>query len=368
VTVLAGDLLGSPIHSFTGVFRGEQYDESEFARIIAERSRTIHHEVFPGPKELPESLPNLVYHLDEPAAGPGLYPQYIVAKEARKHVKVILTGHGGDEMFGGYARYMVAYLEQCLKGAIFETQEEGSHLVTLNSLIGNLPLLRQYTPMIKDFFAEGMFETMDSRYFRLIDRGRGLRSILSPELAGRGVERTRQEFSDLFNRSGSVSYFNKMTFFDMRTLLPALLHVEDRVSMSVSLESRVPLLDHRIVELVASLSPLIKFAGGQSKAIFKKAMTNVVPNDVLLRKDKMGFPFPINQWLKGELREFTFDNLAGSRFRQRGWFDSSKVEHLLNSGAFDRGVWGLLNLELWAQAFFDDKRYESLSAPCKTQL
>lgn len=359
VTIMAADLLQTPIHTFTGVFEGKNYDESAYARMASAKGKTIHHEIFPQAAQMAESLQKLVYHMDEPAAGPGLFPQYIVAQEARKHVKVVLTGHGGDEMFGGYARYMVAYLEQCIKGAIFETQEEGKHLVMLQSLIPNLPLLRQYTPMIKEFWQDDVFESMDRRYYRLIDRGRDLRDLLLPEVYATGSGRVQQEFSDMFNRNLSVSYFNRMTFFDLQTLLPALLHVEDRVSMSVSLESRVPMLDHRIVEYVIAIPPLLKFAGGRTKSILKTALEGVVPNEILYRKEKMGFPFPYNQWFKGELKDFVHDTLGGRALRERGWFESKKIDALLSGeGSYDRGVWGLLNLELWAKAFFDERRFD----------
>jgi asparagine synthase (glutamine-hydrolysing) len=359
VTIMAADLLGMPIHTFTGVFEGKNYDESAFARMASAKGKTAHHEVYPNAAQMGEVLPKLVYHMDEPAAGPGLFPQYIVAQEARKHVKVVLTGHGGDEMFGGYARYMVAYLEQAIKGAIFETQEEGKHLVMLSSLIPNLSLLRQYTPMIKDFWKDGVFDSMDKRYYRLIDRGRDLRDLLLPEAYATSTGRVQQEFSDMFNRNLSVSYFNRMTFFDLQTLLPALLHVEDRVSMSVSLESRVPLLDHRIVEYVIAVPPLLKFAGGRTKSILKSALEGVVPNEILYRKEKMGFPFPYNQWFQTDLKDFIHDTLGGKSLRERGWFDSKRVDALLSGeGSYDRGVWGLLNLELWAKAFFDEHRYD----------
>jgi asparagine synthase (glutamine-hydrolysing) len=194
--------------------------------------------------------------MDEPAAGPGLFPQYRVSKAASEHVKVVLGGQGGDEVFGGYARYLVAYLEQALKGAIFETQEEGRHLVTLSSIIPNLPLLQQYAPMMQHFWRDGLFEGMDARYFRMIDRSPDIETLLTDDaLAQFDREAVFAEFQKHFNHPDTLSYFNKMTHFDMRTLLPALLQVEDRVSMAVSLESRVPLLDTRIVELVVSMPP-----------------------------------------------------------------------------------------------------------------
>jgi asparagine synthase (glutamine-hydrolysing) len=146
-----------------------------------------------------------------------------------------------------------------------------------------------------------------------------------------------------------------MTRFDILTLLPALLHVEDRTSMMVSLESRVPLLDHRIVELAASMPPKIKFEGGRSKHIFRKVVGHLLPQGVVERKDKMGFPVPLSEWYQRDpVRSFVRDTLMSQAARSRGWFETEKVAPLLESErAFGRNVWGLLCLELWAQNFLD---------------
>jgi asparagine synthase (glutamine-hydrolysing) len=150
-----------------------------------------------------------------------------------------------------------------------------------------------------------------------------------------------------------------MTRFDLKTLLPALLHVEDRTSMAVSLESRVPLLDHRIVELVASMPPKIKYKGGRSKHIFRKVVEHIVPREISLRKDKMGFPVPLDEWYKrGPVRNFVSDILLSSTARQRGLFQSAQVESLLETEqAYGRNIWGLLSLELWMRAFLDGTPY-----------
>ena len=129
--------------------------------------------------------------MDEPAAGPGLFPQYIVSRLAAQHVKVCLGGQGGDEIFGGYARYVVAYLEQALKGAIFETNEEGEHIVSLSSILPNLPYLRHYVPMLDAVLEAGVFEPMDRRYFRLIDRSEGALEVFSRRLPRRLSTRRR---------------------------------------------------------------------------------------------------------------------------------------------------------------------------------
>jgi asparagine synthase (glutamine-hydrolysing) len=294
--------------------------------------------------------------MDEPVAGPGLFPQYRVSAMAATQVKVVLGGQGGDEIFGGYARYLVGYLEQALKGAIFETQEEGRHIVTLASIIPNLALLREYQPLMQQFWRDGLFEAMDARYFRLIDRSPDLHQILSPEAAAR-FDRGAvfERFQRTFNHPDTRSYLNKMTHFDMKTLLPALLHVEDRVSMAVSLESRVPLLDTRIVDLVTSMPPAIKFRGGRTKHALRQAVSGHIPEVVLRRKDKMGFPVPLSQWMRaGPVREFVADTLLSRRSRDRGIFNRAALERLIDrEAAFGRQLWGVLCLELWHTSFID---------------
>ena len=139
----------------------------------------ILHEVIPTAQDFVETIPKLIYTMDEPVAGPGLFPQYAVSKLAKEHVKVVLGGQGGDELFGGYARYLVGYLEQALKGAIYETQEEGEHLVSLHSIVPHLPVLKQYVPLLSQFWEKGLFGDMDHRYFRLVDRSQGVTTLAS---------------------------------------------------------------------------------------------------------------------------------------------------------------------------------------------
>jgi len=356
VVASAATQYGAGFQCFTGRFaEGESYDESRYARIVAAEFGCEYHEVTPTAGDFIDSMGLLIYHMDEPAAGPGLLPQFVVSRLAQKRVKVVLGGQGGDEIFGGYARYLVAYLEQCLKGAIFETQEEGSHIVTLESIIPNLPLLKDYVPMVQNFWASGVFESMEERYFRLLDRSQRIRGVISGDLArGFSPEAIRQEFHEIFNASESRSYLNKMTYFDQCTLLPALLQVEDRVSMAVSLESRVPLLDYRIAELAASMPPSIKFAGGRSKNALKEAMKSTLPEAILARQDKMGFPVPLSEWLRGPAKDFVSDILLGKACRERGLFDVKELRNLTqNESKYGREIWGALCLELWFQTFFD---------------
>jgi asparagine synthase (glutamine-hydrolysing) len=359
VVCLAAPAYGGRFHTFTGAFSdGPQYDETRYARAVAEHVHSAHNEVRPTAGDFADTMPRLIYMMDEPAAGPGLFPQYFVSKLARQHVKVVLGGQGGDEIFGGYARYLVAYLEQCLKGVIYGTQGEDKYVVTWDSIMPNLSLLQQYKPMLQEFWRSGLFEDMDQRYFRLVSRIEHAESFITRDYWN-GESRTRmfEAFQQIFNNPSTKSYFNKMTNFDLKTMLPALLQVEDRTSMSVSLESRVPLLDHRIAELVTRMPPAIRFKGGDTKRVFREAVRHLLPDAIFNRRDKMGFPVPLAEWSRGPLKDFLADILLSRRARERGIFHMDAVEQLvLKERSFGRQVWGLLCLELWFRAFVDGEQ------------
>jgi asparagine synthase (glutamine-hydrolysing) len=212
--------------------------------------------------------------------------------------------------------------------------------------------------MLQSFWRDGLFGDMDRRYFRLVSRLEDVHSLISAD-AWTDQSRVRMfdSFAEIFNNPAAKSYFNRMTNFDLKTLLPALLHVEDRTSMSVSLESRVPLLDHRIAELVTRMPPAIRFKGGDTKRVFREAVKHLVPAEVFNRRDKMGFPVPLAEWFKGGLRDFVHDILLSDRARQRGLYRMDGVEQLLRKEqTFGRQLWGLLCLELWFRAFVDGEQ------------
>lgn len=357
VTILAVNNLGFGLDAFHGLFsEGREYDESEYARIVAKYVNCNLHTITPTAKQFADDMPKLIYAMDEPVAGPGLFPQYHVSKLASEKVKVVLGGQGGDEIFGGYARYLIGYLEQALKGAVFETQEEGKHLVTLKSIIPNLPLLKEYIPLMSHFFKDGLFEDMDARYFRLIDRSPDIENILTADaLAQYDRNSIFHEYKMIFNHPDTKSYINKMTHFDFVTILPALLQVEDRMSMVFSMESRVPLIDKRIVELVASIPPPMKFSGGRPKHMLKEAAKNMLPREILERRDKMGFPVPIKEWMSDiSVKNFLHDIILSKASKERGLFEPHALEKLLsNEVRFGRQLWGVLCLELWHQCFID---------------
>ena len=358
VAILVAKRYSGCLKTFTGAFReGTDFDETNFAREVAKVCQAEMFEIYPSEKEFIDLLPKLIYQMDEPMAGPGLFPQYMVSHLAAEQVKVVLGGQGGDEIFGGYARYVVAYLEQVLKGAIFETNVEGEHIVSLKSILPNLPSLQQYIPMLRRFWREELFEPMDQRYFRMIDRTDGDREIFSKEfMESFNKNRIFSRFQKIFNHPDTLSYYNKMVHYDMIAGLPALLHVEDRVTMAVSLESRVPMLDRRIVDLVTSMPPRMKFKGAEMKYILKKAIKDILPSEIIKRKDKKGFPVPLHLWARNRLRQFCHDILLSKNCRERGIFNLDRVKELIDhEEAYGRKLWGLLNLELWFRQFIEKK-------------
>ena len=361
VSSLAVESQGPGFLAFTGRFGNDPaYDESGYAKAMADWKGFRVLDIDIGAQDFVNSIEKVIYHLDYPVAGPGSFPQYLVSALAAKHRKVVLGGQGGDEIFGGYTRYLVAYFEQCIKGAIDGSMRSGKFVVTYESIIPNLVALRNYKPLLQEFWREGLFEDLDRRYFRLINRAPSLGDEIKWEALGQYDP--WETFRSIFHGAnvGHESYFDSMTHFDFKTLLPALLQVEDRVSMAHGLESRVPFLDHRIVELAATIPADIKFENGNMKHVLRSAMRSKLPEKIFNRQDKMGFPVPLHEWITtpGPVRDFVRDTFSSRSARSRELIDNGRVLQRMDGGAkFDRQVWGLLSLELW-QRSFHDKAYE----------
>jgi asparagine synthase (glutamine-hydrolysing) len=350
---------------FTGKFSfSPDYDESNYAHTVAEWCNFKLYEVDITVSDFIENIRKVIYHLDYPVAGPGSFPQFMVSRLASRYRKVVLGGQGGDEIFGGYTRYLIAYFEQCIKAAIDGTMHNGNFIVTYESIIPNLIALRNYKPLLQEFWREGLFKPMDQRYFRLINRAPMLQDEVNWDLLN--DYSPFETFQDIFNKNNvhKESYFDLMTHFDFKTLLPALLQVEDRVSMAHGLESRVPFLDHPLVELAATIPSSIKFEAGTMKHVLKNATRSVLPPLIVERKDKMGFPVPLTEWINGEARDFIFDIFSSQQALNRDIINNRRIlDGLAHEPKFGRKVWGLLCLELWQQEFHDqENKFKQLIA------
>lgn len=356
IAVLASRQKASGRIGFHGKFTEfEGYDESHFAEATCRKAAIDLHQIDITAQDFRDNIEKVIYHLDTPVAGPGSFPQYMVSELAARHVKVVLGGQGGDEIFGGYARYLIAYLEQSLKAAIEGTYKNGNFVVTPESIIPHLTVLQEYKPLVRQLFSKGLFGPLDERYFRLIDRSADLADEVDWSMLDRdGVS---ERFRAIFNSERNVrkeAYFDSMTHFDFKCLLPALLHVEDRMSMAHGLESRVPLLDQSVVEFAATIPADIKFRGGQMKHFIRSTFAADLPDELTRRRDKMGFPVPLKEWFAGELTDMVGDVFLTQRSRHRQFFNSDSIIANFDKGErFSRKLWGLLSLELWHQVFHD---------------
>ena len=356
IAILAGNTERGVADCFHGRFTEfEGYDESDYAAVAVDQARAKLHLIDITVQQFRDHIEDVIYHLDFPVAGPGSFPQFMVSQLAARHVKVVLGGQGGDEIFGGYARYLLAYFEQCIKAALDGNYKNGNFVVTIESIVPNLGLLREYKPLMKEFWREGLFNGLDDRYFRLVDRSTDMEEEIDWTLLDK--DRVFANFLEIFNNKSNVrkeAYFDKMTHFDFKCLLPALLQVEDRMSMAHGLESRVPLLDHPLIEFLATVPADVKFEGGRMKHLLKRAYADVLPSAIADRRDKMGFPVPLKEWFSGELRGLVQDTFRSRRARQRPFLNTEAVlANFESAGRFSRKVWGLLCLELWHQIFHD---------------
>ncbi len=335
------------------------YDESKYAKIASNASNGDLKIIDIHSNDFVNNIEKIIYYMDYPEAGPGSFPQFMVSKLASENRKVVFGGQGGDEIFGGYARYVIAYFEQCIKAAIDGTYKNGNYVVTIESIIPNLGILKEYKPLIKQFWKDGLFDDMEKRYFNLINKSSDLKNEINWNYFD--LDKTFEKYLKVFNNHDSsehVSYFDKMTNFDFKCLLPALLHVEDRMSMAHGLESRVPLIDEKIVEFSTSVPADIKFKNGNMKYLIKNSFSDKLPNEILYRRDKMGFPVPLKEWFSGELQTFIEEKYISMIEKNRWFINTKKIKNELGKETkFSRKIWALLNLEIWQQQFHDRAAY-----------
>ena len=219
-----------------------------------------------------------------------------------------------------------------------------------------MTVLKEYKPMLKSFLESGVFESLDKRYFKLCDRSSSLKNIINWDKLDK--EKIYQKFISKFNSSitSDNDFFNKLLHFDLENSLTGLLHVEDRVSMACSIESRVPLLNHKLIEFLATIPENEKIKPKNMKYLLKEAFKDVIPDEILNRKDKMGFPVPLNDWIKNnELKSFFKKLIISLKDRNLEYLNISDniLEKLNNTSSFSREYWILLNIELWYQTFYD---------------
>ena len=354
VTAMTAAARSAPMATFTiGFDLPGSHNELAQARVVARHLATDHHELVLTP-DATELLPDLVRHLDEPVADPAILPTYLICRFARQAVPVVLTGEGGDELLGGYPRYAWFARAKQLQRLLPPWVRQGV-LLPLSRIA---PVTRRYRTALDNILEERDDTSRHMHWVAGLDPA--LKSdLLSPEL--REVIGLGAPEAVLTPYLGGVAtraeIVHRLMALDMQTwLVDDVLTKMDKMSMAASVEARVPLLDHRLVEFVASLPLAVKLRHG-AKTLLKRAVAPLLPASTIWRR-KHAFQVPLDQWVSGPLRDFTRDMLLDRRARQRGWFDGSRVEALLGRNGRRRcrdgqSVWTLLCLELWAREFLD---------------
>jgi asparagine synthase (glutamine-hydrolysing) len=342
-----------PIRTFAVGFSEAEANELPYARMVAQAIGSEHREVLVSPSEYFAALPQLIWHEDEPIAFTSSVPLYFVARLARDHVKVVLTGEGADELFLGYNRYR-ATLWNARLGRPYWAAVPSGWRRGVRQLVDTLPRQARrfaersfiaHGPDLRDLFLEN-FAVFSERAQRPL--------LFEPELLDR-----HDPYAAVLQREDGTprQWLDRMGRLDLQTYLLELLMKQDQMSMAASIESRVPFLDDHVVEYVASLPGHFKVRGWQTKAVLRRAVADLIPA-AILNRPKMGFPVPFGGWLRGAFSSIVDEFVLGSRAGARRLFNADAVKQLAaehRSGARAHGdrLWLLVNLELWQRIFLD---------------
>ncbi len=353
-----------PISTFTIGFSSESVvDERPFARLAAERYGSTHYELSISPADFAAFLPSYVRHMEEPVCQPPAIALYYISKLASQHVKVLVSGEGGDEAFAGYENYRNTFWFERMKATLGPLQKPvGLGMTSLGRILHSRVFTKYGARMGVAF--EQYYLSRTSSPFEFFSRER--LNLYSEAMAervdtDRSVEVTRQCLS----RAAKYNVLNKMLYVDTKTWLPdELLIKADKMTMANSVELRVPLLDHKVLEFAAGLPRNQKVRGWTMKYLLKKALRGHVPEAILDRR-KAGFPVPYQMWLRNNLREWVGEILLDGRTLGRGYFKKGAIEKLINlnlTGAdYGKELFSLLVLELWHRTFADRDPTASLT-------
>lgn len=356
IVALMAEHTSMPVKTFSIGFDEKAYDELPYARLVAERYGTEHHEFVVRP-EATEVLPKLVWHYNEPFADSSAIPTYYLAQLTRQHVTVALNGDAGDENFAGYDRYVANLL-----AAQYE-QIPRPLRRSLEAMVRAIPAPsgpRSLVAKGKRFF-EALAEPRERRYARWVSH---FYPALKAELCTEAFQRAaggRDSLTlllDAYQASDAPDLIDATLDVDVNTYLPDDLLVKvDIATMAHGLEGRSPMLDHEFMEFCASLPSQMKLRGRVKKYIFRRALRGLLPREILERP-KMGFGVPIDKWLREDLREMAHDVLLSPPAVGRGYFRREVVKRLLDEHTqgvrnWHYQLWNLLVLELWHRAFID---------------
>jgi asparagine synthase (glutamine-hydrolysing) len=333
------------VKTFSVGFGDRAYSELEYASLVARHFGTDHHELTVDFKDMIGNLPKLVAYRDAPVSEPSDIPIYMLAKEAAKSVKMVLTGEGSDEVLGGYPKH------------VFERFAQGYQLVPgyirhrlIEPLTQSLPYgFRRAKTAITNLNIEAYPERYARWFGALNHRERERLTVLR-------VKESSRECRPPFDAEPTVSPLRRILYSDQTSWLPDnLLERGDRMTMAASIESRVPFLDHELAQYVSTLPDSYRVNGLQTKWILRQAGQSLIPAKILNRP-KVGFRVPVNEWFQGPMKEYLFDHLKGQASKTRGYYDRQVLDRMVDDHVDGRQnheklLWALLNLEIWHRQY-----------------
>src|SRR5258705_110140 len=356
IAAVMSGMVSEPIKTFSVAFKEREANELEYARIVADAFKTNHHEIVVSPEDFFGALPKLVWHEDEPLAHLSSVALYFVSLLASKHVKVVLTGEGSDELLAGYARYRKTILNLALGSRYHNVTPMGFRNLVRKQIEG-MPGAKLRQKLLRSFLAVALdIESIYFDNFAVFPRSMQ-RELLTAEMKEQvGTNDPYTGLRKVLKESDATSFLDRLLYADIKTYLHELLMKQDQMSMATSVESRVPFLDHKLVEFTSSLPERLKLRGWTTKYVLRQSMKGVLP-DTILARPKMGFPVPIGKWFRGQYRSIVDEYVLSDRVLNRGIFDQEFVRGLVqrHQAGEDHSerLWALVNFEIWQRQFID---------------
>ena len=368
VAALMTKIRRSPVETFSVGYAEDAYSELPYARVVAHHLNSIHHEVLVSEQDFFDSLPHLIWNEDEPIAWPSSVPLYFVAQLAHQRVKVVLTGEGADETLAGYSRYAFTLKNaawdrvyrrvtpDAVRGAIQAALLDSAWIsASVRRKLSHTFLARNGNSWVSFYF-----DNFFSAFSEKDQAGLLTDEALKECAAGAAYQHVLESWD---HSSGEM--LHRLLYTDIKTYLVELLMKQDNVSMAASIESRVPFLDHVLVEFATNIPQNLQLGGLAGKRILKKAVQDLLPHSILYRQ-KLGFPTPWSRWLGGPRLDVIRQLLLEPRSLGRQLFRPSALERLFEEHRLGRRdhydrIWRLLNLELWHRVCLEKEEYEPVS-------
>jgi asparagine synthase (glutamine-hydrolysing) len=357
IAALMAGMLDRPLQTFSVAFKDRAFSELEYAHLVARAIKAESHDVVIDDRDFFRAFPRLLWHEDEPIAHQSSVPLYFVSALARRHVTVVLTGEGSDELLAGYGRYPRIQWNWRV-GTIYErVVPRAVRRFVAERIVASAPgTVGRYSR--RSFLAMGRTpEAMFFDNFAAVRLDEQQRLLASSRRAAVTPAAFSESAGYFYRTEGAGTLLSRVLYADIKTYLVELLMKQDQMSMAASVESRVPFLDHKLVEFAARLPDEWKLSGWTTKRVLREAMRDRLPRVILTRR-KLGFPVPFARWMRGGWNDVARDVLLDRRSRERGVLDPAAVDRLLREhlgGRRDCGdqIWSLLNLELWYRTFID---------------